>query len=186
MKISLFTLALITLQLMTANLKAEESVSQNSTSKKKEKVNYQFVFHLRNFPLKIKIFDITDKRKLKVGSTAVIKSLKDLPAKREWPNQTVTSFAGEEKKFLFVIENQTDKDFYFYATPHRWDPEEEAIGTTLYCLCYNTLFRIPSGMVWYRVGLLSTQPISGEGKSTIVHRIVGVDKSRALQMQLQN
>jgi len=179
-------LALLLLAIASNEAIANQEPNGGKNLIKKEKTEFQFVFQTRNFPLKVRLFNASEKKKLKIGSTVIVKNIRDLPANREWPNQIIPSFAGEDRKFLFVIENQTEKDFYFYATPHSWNPEEDAIGSTLYCLCYNTLFRIPAGSIWYRVGLITSQPVKMGERTTIVHRIVGVDKSRALQMQLQN
>jgi len=86
---------------------------------------------------------------------------------------------GQKKRFVLIVQNNTDKPQHFFAAPHSAKPEEQALGFKFKCLCINHAYSINPRETWYRVVEFRLSPqFEGDGLA-ISHTIIGIDSKRA-------
>jgi hypothetical protein len=163
----------------------EDKSNSNKNQQPRRQIEFEFRFNYRNFPLEIKIYEPNRQVKMIAGKDYMANSFKDIPLQRELTDKKVKVYEGEQKFYLMVVENKTNDPVYFYASPHEWNPEDEVVGSKLYCLCYNRIYTVLPGQFWYRVGSLSVGKGAFGEKLQIIHRIVGIEKSRVKEMLMR-
>ncbi len=132
-----------------------------------------------NFPSKIKLYKLKPDQEHYISKTAVADSIGESPVTAEIPGQIEAKLNGSTA-FALVVQNDTEKDIYFYAVPHEMNPHHASAGHYFECLCVGRVYRVPAKKVWYRIVRInlneSFKPlISFE----INHKIVGLDKNEA-------
>jgi len=184
----LFSLAFFFSIILSNSSFAQQKVNKSNlkkTQQPRRQLEFEFKFNYRNFPLEIKIYEPNKQVRMTAGKGYMVKSIKDIPLLRELSDRKVKVYEGEQKYYLMVVENKTNEPVYFYASPHEWNPEDEVIGSKLFCLCYNRIYTVLPGQFWYRIGQLAVERGAFGEKLQIMHRVVGIDKSRVKEMLMR-
>lgn len=141
-------------------------------------VRVQILWEKKNFPLEMELYEGASQRPVDLWATGTVKDLSEAPVSVKMEENDLYLKPGSKKRFVLVVKNTTNRDFYFFAAPHSMVPAEGSLGFKFKCLCINHAFYIPPGETWYRVVELRT---GGEvmGKELkITHTLVGMDEAR--------
>ncbi|RHX90723.1 hypothetical protein DLM75_10055 [Leptospira stimsonii] len=132
----------------------------------------------KRFPFEMELFEGASQRPVDLWSTGTVKELSDAPVSVPIPGYDLYLKPGSKKKFVLVVRNKSDRDFYFFAAPHSMEPPESSLGFKFKCLCINHAFYIPPGEIWYRVVELRTGGEAMGKELKISHTLVGMDEER--------
>ena len=90
------------------------------------------------------------------------------------------------KNMAMVVDNNSDKDLFFFANIHNVKPPEAAVGTKFTCLCSNHVYRVPAKKRWYRLVRLSIIPTFNSPSVTMDHQIIGLTAEEVNKKGLQS
>ncbi|MES0489980.1 MAG: hypothetical protein ABUK01_08320 [Leptospirales bacterium] len=152
------------------------SISAKTPTKSKEKVKVKISWKYKNVPESMKVY-YTSSDDIKEHPLWKTKSVSDrsaIPVGKEISNGKFMVERGGAFRFVLVYHNTTGEEIYFFAAPHRVEPEENSLGFKFKCLCVNHAFHVPAGEYWYRiVEFRASEHITGN-KLDISHTIVKV------------
>lgn len=126
----------------------------------------------------MELYEGASQRPVDLWATGSVKSLAEAPVSSRIVGNDLYLKPGSKKKFVLVVKNTTDQDFYFFAAPHSMEPAEGSLGFKFKCLCINHAFYIPPGEIWYRVVELRTGAEAMVKELKIAHTLVGMDEER--------
>lgn len=132
----------------------------------------------KGFPFEMELYEGAIQRPVDLWATGSVKNIEDAPVSVRIEGNDLFLKPGAKKRFVLVVKNESDKDFYFFAAPHSMEPAEGSLGFKFKCLCINHAFYIPPREIWYRVVELRT---GGEALSRdlkITHTLIGMDEER--------
>lgn len=133
-----------------------------------------------NFPLKIELYEPSDRFRNMISKTAFLPAKEPVPAiGKRWEGDTKKVSVESGLPFVLVIRNDTDQDHYFSAAPHLVEPPEAALGHLFECLCNHSVFRIPAKTVWYRIVRINFWRPFPHPKLKLIHSIFGVSAQEA-------
>lgn len=143
-------------------------------------VSVRLFWNNKNFPLKMRVFTASSDKVLDVKETLVTKLSEPLPRwiLRETTNQTLRGELGQALPFVMLIENPTDKPYYFFAAPHTYEPAESSFGVELSCLCVGSIFTLPPKSRWLRVGVAKILKSSNASVLNITHSLIGIPEDK--------
>lgn len=133
-------------------------------------------FENKNLIPKMELYEVREDTLDTVARTKVVHDFKQLPLGKKI-NETIKITPGKARTFALVMSNTTDKNVYFFATPHIPHPPDASIGYFFECLCNNHVYKITPKSVWYRVVRLEINKSFSPKKSEITHTLVGVPES---------
>lgn len=155
-----------------------------SLSTQGESVTVKLFFKYFGLPNEMKVFQLKPEDKKKLWDTEVVKTEGELPVGSEIKGDTLVLKTGQNKKFVLVFKNTTDKTLAFFAAPHEMKPESNALGYKFKCLCINRTYEVEPGSYWYRVVELRISPQVSGDYLEITHSLFRVTaKSNSLQYQ---
>ncbi len=132
-----------------------------------------------NFPGKIKLYTLKPGQEHYISKTAVAVSISESPVLAEITSSIDAKYNGSTPLAL-VVQNDSEKDIFFYAVPHEMNPHHASAGHYFECLCVGRVYRVPAKKVWYRIVRInlneSFKPINS---FEINHKIIGIDKNEA-------
>lgn len=135
-------------------------------------------FIYRNFPGKVEIYDVKETSQLDISETRNVNKKSDLPVlKRNGGKFTMR--AGQARTFVLVVENKTDKDWYFNATPHSITPIEASVSQRFECLCNHAVFRADKKSLWYRIVRFELDKDFSASSIRLTHNILGIKSEDA-------
>lgn len=137
------------------------------------------------FEAVVDVYELDKPGEIGLWKTRVVSDKNELPASTKLSDAVIQMKPGENRKFLLVIENSTDKPLYFFASPHVIEPAEYSLGFKFKCLCINHSFAIEQGKTWYRVVELRLSDEVKADKINIVHNIVGIDEETMKKFEIK-
>lgn len=81
---------------------------------------------------------------------------------------------GQAKTLVLVLENRSDKNLFFNATPHSIEPIEASVGQKFECLCNHSIFNLNGKSFWYRMVRFELEKDFSQKKIRLIHNIIGV------------
>lgn len=140
-------------------------------------VKIEIQWSYKNFAPQVMLYEA--KRGARLWEAKSVTTLADAPAGERMQSSTLVLGAGQDKRFVLVVQNPTDKPLFFFAAPHVVQPPEEALGFKFKCLCVNRAYMVGPHEIWYRVVEFRLSPdFAGQGL-TVMHTIIGIDEKRA-------
>ena len=138
-------------------------------------------WNYQNFPLKIEIAEILEDKKLFISETKSFKKAEDsIVASFIKDGKINTPFRGSSP-FALTINNQSDKDYYFFAVPHELNPHHASAGHYFECLCNGRVFKVAAHSTWYRIVRLNlNDSFQNLKKFEINHQIIGLEKNEVM------
>ncbi|AOP33839.1 hypothetical protein A0128_08285 [Leptospira tipperaryensis] len=160
--------------------------SSNSDSEKlvpaesdpNRQIQVSVLWEKKEFPFEMELFEGASQRPVDLWATGTVKSLSEAPVSSPIDGNNLFLRPGSKKKFVLVVRNTSDRDFYFFAAPHSMEPAESSLGFKFKCLCINHAFYIPPKETWYRVVELRTGAEALGKELRITHTLVGMDENR--------
>ena len=160
-----FSLVLIT-TLISLTTEAKLSVMQ-----------VQLNWTYKNFPEKIKVYNVTPSKSAFISETATVETLGEAPVTNEVQGPVEVK-KGQSKTLVLVIENKSNKDIYFFAVPHEVHPAPASAGHFFECLCVGKVYKITPKSVWYRVVRININSSFQDIQNfDIEHQIVGLTEA---------
>ncbi|PJZ58319.1 LIC11469 family lipoprotein adhesin Lsa20 [Leptospira barantonii] len=141
-------------------------------------IKVSVLWEKKSFPLDIELYEGASQRPVDLWATGSVKDLSEAPVSVPIEGNDLYLKPGSKKKFVLVVKNTTDRDFYFFASPHSMLPAEGSLGFKFKCLCINHAFFIPPKETWYRVVELRTGGEALAKELRITHTLVGMDEER--------
>lgn len=140
-------------------------------------VKIELQWEYKNFALPVALYEV--KGRAHLWESKSVATLADAPVGERMQSGTLELGAGQDKRFVLVVQNPGNKPLYFFAAPHVVQPPEEALGFKFKCLCVNRAYRVGPHETWYRVVEFRLSPdFAGHGL-TVMHTIIGIDEKRA-------
>lgn len=141
----------------------------------KIKISWRYV----DLDAEMKIYEPASQRPIEMWQTESVASLDLAPVSKEIQDSTLVMKAGETKKFVLVLENNSKKPIYFFAAPHVVEPDYFSFGFKFKCLCINHAFMVDAGEVWYRIVEMRLSDDFVGDKIEISHSLVALTEERA-------
>lgn len=141
-------------------------------------VKLEFVYN--NFLLPVRVFEFNE-QKGQTGRWKVVKDKKSLPFGSELTGKPIKIRKGVSRNVVISVENTTDKDLYFYASPHDTIPSENSLGNKFFCFCYGHVYKVPAKATWYRVAQLNIEKNSFGNEISFKHRVIGISPEKVKQ-----
>lgn len=141
-------------------------------------IRVEILWEKKRFPFEMELFEGASQRPVELWATGTVKDLSEAPVSSPISGNDLYLKPGSKKKFVLVVRNRSDRDFYFFAAPHSMEPAESALGFKFKCLCINHAFYVPPGEIWYRVVELRTGGEALGKELKIAHTLVGMDEER--------
>lgn len=170
------TLLLLTCSVSWANKKETETAPV-----KVESLDVLLDFTYANFQPKVKVYEYAPKIGALPGQWTVVKKKSDMPIGNEITTKKHKFRKGAVKQIVFAVENETDKDLYFYASPHDTAPPEHSLGNKLTCFCYGVVYKVPAKSIWYRIGHVTVETASIGNEIVFRHKIIGITPEQVRQ-----
>ncbi|GMU41178.1 MAG: hypothetical protein AMXMBFR23_20440 [Chloroflexota bacterium] len=83
---------------------------------------------------------------------------------------------GEPRRFIAVVQNESDAPLRFWVTPHLPVPHLGADGLLMFCLCTGESYEVPAGGTWTRVMEFGVTRRAGlQGPVTLTHVLIPGD-----------
>ncbi len=139
------------------------------------KIGVQWLY--KDFPDPVTLYEVKDNPSL--WETRSVPGLTQAPIGTPIQGASFELTPGQHKRFAMVVQNTTDHPLYFFAAPHRVQPEEAALGFKFKCLCVNRAYTVGPKEIWYRVLELRLGQNFVGNELTLTHTLVGIDKKRA-------
>lgn len=146
-------------------------------------VNIGIQWEYTNLPLRMQIHELSGNIPMELWTTGSSSLDKKKPYGLEIEDGKFALSPGSKKSFMLVMENHTDKDVYFFASPHSALPVEHSFGFKFKCLCVNHAFTVPVGHVWYRVVEIRLAPNFLGDSLSLTHNLIGITKDRVSEFQ---
>lgn len=141
-------------------------------------IRVSVLWEKKSFPLEMQLYEGASQRPVDLWATGSVQDLSDAPVSTPIEGNDLYLKPGSKKRFVLVVKNTTDRDFYFFASPHSMLPAEGSLGFKFKCLCVNHAFFIPPKEIWYRVVELRTGGEAMGKELRITHTLVGMDEER--------
>ncbi|TGM56634.1 hypothetical protein EHQ97_11955 [Leptospira adleri] len=151
---------------------------ESAESDPNRQIRVSILWEKKSFPFEMELFEGASQRPVDLWATGTVKEISEAPVASPISGNDLYLKPGSKKKFVLVVRNTTDRDFYFFAAPHSMEPAESALGFKFKCLCINHAFYIPPGEIWYRVVELRTGGEALGKELKIAHTLVGMDEER--------
>ncbi|ASV10610.1 LIC11469 family lipoprotein adhesin Lsa20 [Leptospira santarosai] len=164
-----------------SDCKKEISNSENLEpiySDPNRQIQVRILWEKKKFPLEMELYEGASQRPVELWATGNVKDLSEAPVSSKIEGSELYIKPGSKKKFVLVVRNTTERDFYFFAAPHSMVPAENSLGFKFKCLCINHAFYIPPRETWYRVVELRTGGEALGKELKISHTLVGMDEDR--------
>jgi hypothetical protein len=145
-------------------------------------VNVTLKWKYDHFPLKVELYDVSASARNEIsetGSHPLSDKKAEVPFTTKWKSDSFQLRPGEAKPLVLVVKNESDRDRFFFATPHTIEPEAAALGHHFECLCNHSIYRVPAKSVWHRVVRLQVWRNYEFKRLSIEHAIVGVSQQDA-------
>ncbi len=140
-------------------------------------VRIEIQWMYRNFTPQVMLYEA--QRGARLWEARSVPSLGVAPVGARIEGPVLMIAPGQDRRFVLVVQNPSDKPLYFFAAPHVVQPPEEALGFKFKCLCVNRAYMVGPHETWYRVVEFRLSPdFSGHGL-TVMHSIIGIDEKRA-------
>jgi hypothetical protein len=166
--------------------KADNNSNEMIKPVKSDSVQIILGWENKNFPLEMKLYEPPLQRPYEIWDTGNTKSLEEAPVSSEIPQSGIVLSPGSKKTFVLVLKNTTSSPVYFFAAPHKVNPEELSLGFKFKCLCVNHAFKVMPGEYWYRVvELIMSKKYLGD-KVEITHSLIGIDEERMKEFELNS
>lgn len=138
-----------------------------------EKVSYSFEWiQPKDSSLELKLFLAPLSMAGSAGKHGEYKEDGKLPVVRALTDQKLEMRPGEQSVLYLVAKNNSKKKVRFFVVPHEISPPEASLGFHFNCLCFNHVYTVAPGKLWYRVMLLKTEGTANAGSVSLKHRIV--------------
>lgn len=164
-----------------------ESSPTSIALKKSAKVNIDLVWVFKNLPtnLKMELYEPPSQRPFTLWETGTGKDESKLSFSKPiyGDGKRIILNPGTKKQFVLVMRNPSEQTIYFFAAPHRAEPEEASLGFKFKCLCINHAFSIPAKETWYRIVELKISEGFLGDQLLVSHSIIGIDKERVKDFQ---
>lgn len=147
-----------------------------SSARAAETVSVRVEWEYKDIPAGMSIYEPAKGEIPEVWSMGEGDSLKAIPVSSPIAGSTLRLKPGEEKTFVLVYRNETDKTVEFFAAPHHLHPAEAALGFKFDCLCVNHVYSARPGKYWWRIVQLTLDPEAGAGPLTVRHALVRYKK----------
>nr|WP_232380827.1 hypothetical protein [Leptospira ainlahdjerensis] len=141
-------------------------------------IQVSILWEKKHFPFEMELFEGASQRPVDLWATGTVKKISDAPVSSSIGGNGLYLKPGSKKKFVLLVRNTSDQDFYFFAAPHSMEPAESSLGFKFKCLCINHAFYVPAGEIWYRVVELRTGREALGKELRITHTLVGMDEKR--------
>ncbi|MBM9502106.1 hypothetical protein JWG44_17755 [Leptospira sp. 201903071] len=182
MKSFLVSIAIFVFFLLSLECKKESSGSDSQTgpleSDPDRQIQVSVLWEKKQFPFEMELFEGASQRPVDLWATGTVKIISEAPVSSPIEGNDLYLKPGSKKKFVLVVRNTSDQNFYFFAAPHSMEPAESSLGFKFKCLCINHAFYIPPGEIWYRVVELRTGGEALGKELKITHTLVGMDEKR--------
>ncbi|EMJ60831.1 hypothetical protein [Leptospira sp. P2653] len=181
MKKLIYKILILVLFLYLLGCKKEISDSENLepiSFDPNRQIEIRILWEKKNFPLEMELYEGASQRPVELWATGSVGDLSEAPVSSKIEGSELYLKPGSKKRFVLVVKNTTEQDFYFFAAPHSMEPPEVSLGFKFKCLCVNHAFYIPPRETWFRVVELR---VGGEafGKELkISHTLVGMNEER--------
>lgn len=149
-----------------------ESINVGHAAASSQAVRWTFTY-VNSFPGQIRIFEVPDDYKWEVGEMFAFPNSKILPFTKLAP-ELIPVEPRNRKTLALVIENPTDKPWYFFANFHKMYPAQQAFGANLVCLCTNHIFEVKARSHWVRIVQVKTYDSFQKKILELRHEIVGL------------
>lgn len=139
------------------------------------KVNYKLNWITpKNMNLEIRLFELPDTYKEKVGKNGYITDIDQLLAKKELKDSKISVDTGEIKYLALVVKNKNKGKLRVYVAPHENSNPESSLDFQFNCLCYHHYYLLENEKYWYRILSMAQMPErSIKSKNiTLTHRFV--------------
>jgi hypothetical protein len=150
-----------------------------------DSVTVKLFWNYDALPKEMRVFELKSGEKKRLWDTDMVKEPGALPIGEPIPEDTLLLKPGQNKKFVLVFKNTTDKTLNFFAAPHQMKPEANALGYKFKCLCINRVYEVKPGWYWYRVVEMRVSPQVSGTYLEVTHSLFGVtvEKARGLKFQ---
>lgn len=135
-------------------------------------VEVKLEWNYKNFPLRIRAFELSDPMNLDLNRNFTVPNIQASPLTSELRSINVRK--GSFRNFALVVQNDSDRDVYFYVSPHDMNPSTLSLGTRFRCLCYGHVYRAPAKMTWYRTVQMRAEKEADGSKLKIDHAVIGL------------
>ncbi|WP_246838084.1 LIC11469 family lipoprotein adhesin Lsa20 [Leptospira yasudae] len=152
--------------------------AENLASDPQRQIQVQILWEKKSFPLEMELYEGASQRPVDLWATGNVKTLSEAPVSEKISGNDLYLKPGSKKRFVLVVKNTSDRDFYFFAAPHSMVPAEASLGFKFKCLCVNHAFYVPAKEIWYRVVELRTGGETLGKEMKITHTLVGMDEDR--------
>ena len=154
-------------------------ISCHTIAAAKSSVQVSLTWTYKNFPLKIQVYKVTPAKTAFISETRIVKDLKSAPIEDKITAPIKVEIDSSYPAVL-VVENNTDKDAYFFAVPHEVHPVSASAGHFFECLCIGRLYKVPKKSVWYRIVRINiNSSFQDVKKFDIEHQIIGKTEAEA-------
>ena len=152
------------------------SLSTTTSARSKGKVKVSISWKYKDIPENMKIYYTAseEKKEHPLWKTKSVSDRSTIPVGKEISNGKFLVERGGSFRFVLVYHNTSSKEIYFFAAPHRVEPEENSLGFKFKCLCINHAFKVAAGDYWYRiVEFRASEHITGD-KLDVSHTLIQV------------
>jgi hypothetical protein len=140
-------------------------------------------FDYQDTKLRVQLYDVKSEYTFSVSKTALAKSLNETPAAGPLKDELSFTPDDDAKTFLMVVSNTSKIARYFFASPHTLHPGHASLGLLFECLCNHHVYKVPAGMIWYRIVRLKADfkkiPAGKKGTIQLTHAFVEVPEEKA-------
>jgi len=150
--------------------------NEKKRTEKPVQVIVDFIYH--NFPGKVDLYDVKESSQFDISETRSVVKRADLPVTKSNGGK-LEMRPGQAKTFVLVVENKTDKDWYFNATPHSITPAEASVDQKFECLCNHAVFRADKKSIWYRIVRFELGKNFSASSIRLTHNILGIKSEDA-------
>lgn len=130
-----------------------------------------------DFPAPMMIYEVKGRPRL--WDMQSVKSLAAAPVGARIDASSFLISAGEVKRFVLVLHNDSDEPKHFFAAPHVAHPVEHSLGFKFKCLCINHAYTVGPHETWYRVVEFRLSEGFVGDELTLTHGVIGIDEARA-------
>ncbi|AYV54111.1 hypothetical protein EFP84_00410 [Leptospira kmetyi] len=176
--IGIFLLSFLLLVCKKGNSDSTSEGLEPISSDPNRLIRVSVLWEKKSFPLEMELYEGASQRPVDLWATGSVKDLSEAPVSAPIEGNDLYLKPGSKKRFVLVVKNTTDRDFYFFASPHSMLPAEGSLGFKFKCLCINHAFLIPPKEIWYRVVELRTGGEALAKELRITHILVGMDEER--------
>lgn len=150
--------------------------NEKKRTNKPVEVVIDFIYH--DFPGKVEVYDVNESSQLDISETRNVSQKKDLPVLKKNDGK-FTLRPGQSRTVVLVVENKSEQDWYFNATPHAINPIEASVNQKFECLCNHSVFRSDKKSLWYRIVRFELERNFSAPSIRLTHNILGINSKDA-------